>query len=38
MKMLREKLKEYGLQSTGRKADLIERLREYAADETQWRL
>ncbi|KAG1896037.1 uncharacterized protein F5891DRAFT_1193475 [Suillus fuscotomentosus] len=38
VKMLREKLKEYGLQTTGKKADLIERLREYAADDTSWRL
>ncbi|KAG1763971.1 hypothetical protein EV702DRAFT_1205289 [Suillus placidus] len=38
VKVLREKLKEYGLQSTGKKADLIERLREYATDDTSWRL
>jgi hypothetical protein len=36
--MLREKLKEYGLQTSGKKADLIKRLREYAADDTSWRL
>ncbi|KAG1787536.1 uncharacterized protein HD556DRAFT_1312722 [Suillus plorans] len=38
VKMLREKLKEYGLQTTGKKADLIERLHKYAADDTSWRL
>lgn len=38
VKTLREKLKEYGLQTSGKKADLIERLREYAADDTSWRL
>ncbi|KAG2145144.1 hypothetical protein DEU56DRAFT_754025 [Suillus clintonianus] len=38
VKVLREKLKEYGLQSTGKKVDLIERLREYATDDSSWRL
>ncbi|KAG0694257.1 hypothetical protein DFH29DRAFT_880844 [Suillus ampliporus] len=38
VKVLREKLKEYGLQSTGKKADLVERLRQYATDDTSWRL
>ncbi|KAG2120149.1 hypothetical protein DEU56DRAFT_918481 [Suillus clintonianus] len=32
VKVLREKLKEYGLQSTGKKVDLIERLREAPSD------
>ncbi|KAG2144160.1 uncharacterized protein EDB93DRAFT_1251757 [Suillus bovinus] len=38
VKTLREKLKEYGLQTSGKKADLIECLHEYAADDTSWRL
>ncbi|KAG1877245.1 hypothetical protein F4604DRAFT_1924320 [Suillus subluteus] len=38
VKTLREKLKEYGLQTSGKKADLIECLCEYAADDTSWRL
>ncbi|KAH9927789.1 uncharacterized protein B0H18DRAFT_273240 [Fomitopsis serialis] len=33
---LSEKLKDYGLSMSGNRSDLIERLRQFAQDRTQW--